>query len=93
MGLDLGCRQVGVGKVTVGLTSQQMLWPPADNHCRAQGTGGNIGAKLSDKRCKQGLAVIPGRPSKPVTHQGAGVPGTHPGVQLVTWPRHSPPAS
>ena len=80
MGLDLGCRQVGVGKVTAGLTSQQMLWPPADNHCRAQGTGGNIGAKLSDKRCKQGPAVIPGRPSKPVTHQGAGVPGTHPGV-------------
>lgn len=31
------------GKVT-RLASQQM-WPPADNHRRAEGTGGNIGAK------------------------------------------------
>lgn len=28
---------MGVGKVTAGLTSQQMLWPPADNHRRAGG--------------------------------------------------------
>lgn len=26
-----------MGKVTAGLTSQQMLWPPADNHRRAGG--------------------------------------------------------
>lgn len=72
-GLHLRCRQVGVGKVTAGFTSQRKPWPPADTHHKGtQGPGGNIGAKHSDKGSKQGLAVLPGRPSKPVTHQGSG---------------------
>lgn len=55
----------GRGKVATGLASQQMLWLRLLITTVGQrGQGGNIGAKLSDKRCKQGRAVIPGRPSK-----------------------------
>lgn len=42
------------------------------------------------RQSKQGLAIISGRPSKPITHQGSGVPETSPGWQLVTQLQHGP---
>lgn len=86
-GLDLVCRQMGVGKVTWDFTRGRgchgcLLITP-------EGTvwmEGNIGANTQIRQSKQGLAIISGRPSKPVTHQGSGVPETS-RLQLV--PRSS----
>lgn len=66
-------------------TWERPLWPhpaagawwPADNHPKGtEGTGGNIGAKHSDKAEQTGLAIISGRASKPVTHRGSGCSGS-----------------
>lgn len=74
-GLDLGCRQVGVGKVTAGFTPrQQMLCLPADNPCKGtEGTRGNIGAKHSDKAKQTG----------PGYHFWQAIKARHPPAQWV----------
>lgn len=75
---------------------QRMPWLLADNP-PPQGTawmGGSIGANTQIRQSKQGLAIISGRPSKPVTHQGSGCSGNLPCLQLVTrsscLPLHPP---
>lgn len=72
-GLDLGCRQMGVGKVAAGFTLR-------DSCCGClliTTTGGQrrqeviLVQNTQIRQSTQGLAIISGRPSKPITHQGS----------------------
>lgn len=75
-GLILGADRWAWERSPRASPSWRMPWPPADNH-----HGGHRGQEAilvqntQIKQSKQGLAVISGRPSKPVTHQGSGCSG------------------
>lgn len=76
-GFNPGCREVGVGKVTVGFASSsgcrgRLLITPIR---RQRGWEVILVQNTQIRQSKQGLAIISGRPSKPVTHQYSGCSG------------------
>lgn len=76
-GLALGCRQMGVGRVTMGFT----LCGGCCGCLLITTIRGQRGQEVilvqntQIRPSKQGLAIISGRPSKPITHQGSGCSG------------------
>lgn len=87
-----GCRQVGVGKVTSGFTLGSgcrggLLITPGRGQREREAI---LVQNTQIRQSKQGLPIISGRPSKPITHQDSGCSGNPPGLQLVTWSSHLP---
>ena len=75
-----GCRQVGVGKVTSGFTPGSgchgcLLITPGRGQREREVI---LVQNTQIRQSKQGLPIISGRPSKPITHQGSGCSGKLP---------------